>query len=362
MAQAADYGLGKYVFPRGWFMIADAEKISKVPSNIRFFGSDMVLYRGESGRAVLLDAYCPHMGTHLGKNSTAWWVQKDKHVEGDSIRCPYHGWRFGPDGKCNQIPYFSTIPEAARVKSYAIVEKYNAIFMWHDPEVGEPEYELPPIPEWENPAWVHWHLDDLGSMAMHPIEIVDNICDVSHLLPVHATTVQYFENEVRGHKIIQRTGGVHEILGGEGADFNTYYTGPGILISRFLGDSNAIMFITHTPIDDGVVQVWHAVLAKGKNVTADDEDRETARAYQAASLASFAQDFEIWSNKRPCLQPMRLPTDGNFGVVRSWYKQFYNPRADAKAIQDKVAGIYHVPGLPAAPPSESRRAALLMAE
>jgi 3-ketosteroid 9alpha-monooxygenase subunit A len=361
VAKSSEYGMGEFTYPRGWFMVADAEKVTHKPSSVRFFGNDMVVYRGASGNVVMLDAYCPHMGTHLGKNTTAYAVAQGQHVVGDSIQCPYHGWRFGPDGKCNHIPYFSTIPPAARVKAYPVIERYNGVFFWNDPEGGTPDYELPHIPEWDDAAWIRWHFDDLGTMNLHPIEVVDNISDVAHLQPVHATTVQYFENELRGHKVTQRLGGAHVFLGGDGSDFNTFYTGPGILISRFLGDKDSLMFITHTPVDDGVVKVWHAVLTRGEHDVATDEERAAAAQYQKVSLESFAGDFEIWSNKRPCFQPMRLPTDGNFGVVRNWYKQFYNPRAAVPAILAKVEGIYHVPGIPSAPPTEARRAALLRA-
>ena len=55
MATTAEYGLGENAFPRGWFMIASAEEVANKPEPVRFFGRDMVLYRGKSGRPVLLD-------------------------------------------------------------------------------------------------------------------------------------------------------------------------------------------------------------------------------------------------------------------------------------------------------------------
>src|SRR3546814_6927399 len=81
------------------------------------------------------------MGTHLARNSTSY-VSQDGAVEGDSIRCPYHAWRFGPDGKCNEIPYSSgPIPPAAKVRSWPVVERMGAVFVWHDTEGGEPEWD-----------------------------------------------------------------------------------------------------------------------------------------------------------------------------------------------------------------------------
>ena len=70
MATTAEYGLGEFTFPRGWFMVAEANKIGKAPYSVRFFGQDMVIYRGESGQLHMVSAYCPHMNTHIGKSST----------------------------------------------------------------------------------------------------------------------------------------------------------------------------------------------------------------------------------------------------------------------------------------------------
>ena len=296
----------------------------------------------------MVSAYCPHMRTHIGKNTTSFIVRQGRQIEGESIRCPYHAWRFGPDGQCDHIPYSNIIPQQARLAAYEVVERYNAIFYWHDPEGGPPDYELPEISEWEVPMWVRWRFDILGEMDLHPVEVVDNICDLQHLLPIHATHVSSFETELRGHMAWQRLSGVHEILGAEAGmmKFDTYYTGPGILISRFLGDNNSMMFITHTPVDDGRVFVWHATLTKIADRIPTEEDVQAARDYQRLSRDAFAQDFEIWSNKQPCLRPMQLPGDGNFLKVRTSYKQFYNPRSAAALFLGRRAGIYTVPGVP----------------
>src|SRR5689334_23634300 len=42
-----------------------------------------------------LPIYCPHLGAHLGIGGT---------VVGDSIKCPFHAWRFGGDGACVDVP------------------------------------------------------------------------------------------------------------------------------------------------------------------------------------------------------------------------------------------------------------------
>jgi len=352
MAKTAEYGLGEYTFPRGWFMVADADElVDGKPLPVRFFGEDAVIYRGKSGKVHMVEAYCAHMGAHLGKNTTSYVVRDNTWIQGESIRCPYHAWRFGPDGKCDDIPYSTgPIPKTACIKTYTVKESMGAVFMWHDPEGGQPDYDVPYRAEWDDPAYTHWKLDHLGELALHPQEILDNMADLAHMTPTHGSTdCAYFENEFKDHVVIQRFGAGHRTLVTETGllETDTWYTGPGVLMSVMKGQYPSLMIITHTPIDDGVVKVWHGLLVKSQNAVATEADVPTARAYQEASRLAFAQDFEIWGNKRACLNPLQIPADGPFHKVRTWYRQFYNPRGKVKDFTSKVNGI-HTSRMPAA--------------
>ncbi len=346
MATSKQYGLGEFDFPRGWFMIAESGEATKKPVSLRYFGQDLIMYRGESNRVVVMEAYCPHMGTHLAKNQSSYVVQDGDQISGDSIRCPYHGWRFGPDGKCEEIPYSpAPIPEKACIKSWETREWGNCIFVWNDPENGEPDYDLPELKEWDDPAWVHWKIDQLGVLDQHPQEIIDNITDKAHLEPVHGSVdIEYFEGKFDKHTVHQNLAAGHRTLANETLYNKTWYTGPGILMSYMDGAFPSLMLITNTPIEDGVTRVWHALLVKSQNEKATEEDVGIARAYQEASCAAVSQDLDIWQNKKPCLQIMQVIGDGPFNRVRTWYKQFYNPRAQAKSFQEKVNGDYITKG------------------
>ncbi|MCC6924706.1 Rieske 2Fe-2S domain-containing protein [Novosphingobium sp.] len=348
MATTAEYGLGEYAFPRGWFMVAVAEEVTTKPQPVRFFGKEMVLYRGKSGRVVLLDAYCPHMRVHLARNTTSYIVKDGEQMEGDSIRCPGHGWRFNADGQCDDIPYSTTgtVPKAACVKSHKVVEKAGCIWMWHDMEGGAPDFDLPAFAEWdlEEQGWVRWRLDHLGTLPIHPQEILDNMADLAHFIPVHGSRdIVYFENEFDGHIIRQRFGAGHRTLVQTDADVlvnDTWYTGPGILLSTMEGQHPSVIMICNTPVDDGVVRVWYALMVKIGSARADDAGVSMARSYQDVALDAFAQDFELWQHKEPALTILQVPDDGPFHKERIWYRQFYNPRDRAKEFQDRVNGIH----------------------
>lgn len=353
MATTKDYRLGEFTFPRGWFMIADAEELNThKPLAVRFFGKDFALYRGRAtGKVVLLDAYCPHMKTHLAAPNETSYVVIDgggSNVEGDSIRCPYHAWRFGPDGKCDDIPnHHDQIPAAACVKSWTVVESLGAIWVWHDPEGGEPEWQHPSLPQWDDPSWVRWKFDHLGMLQQHPMEVIDNIADYGHLGPIHGSTVEKYENEFIAHTAIQRQCGPHRTLvGADGVSpilhTDTTYHGPGVLISYLTGMFDSIMMVAHTPVEDGSIKVWHALLVRspGNNAQVTLPDTVAARQFQESSCRAFSQDFEVWRSKEPCLNGMFLPSDGPYMRARMWYKQFFNPRAKKQEFLDRCKGVY----------------------
>ncbi|ABP64508.1 Rieske (2Fe-2S) domain protein (plasmid) [Novosphingobium aromaticivorans DSM 12444] len=347
MATTAEYGLGPLTFPRGWFMVAVADEVTSTPQPVRFFGKEMVLYRGKgSGRVVLLDAYCPHMRVHLGRNTTSYVVKDGTHVEGDAIRCPAHGWRYTPEGKCDDIPYTTQpIPKAACVKSHKVVEKAGCVWMWHDMEGGDPEFDLPDFAEWdmEGEGWVRWRLDHLGTLPIHPQEIVDNMADLAHFRPVHGSTeIIRFENGFHDHIITQRLCSGHRTLvGSDQALVNdTWYTGPGILLSRMEGQHPSVIMICNTPVEDGEVRVWYALAVRVSDKAADDAGVALARAYQDTALEAFAQDFELWKYKEPAISILQVAGDGPFHKERIWHRQFYNPRERAGEFQRRVNGVH----------------------
>lgn len=347
MATSVEYNLGPHTFPRGWFVVAEADEINAGPIGVRFFGKDMIIFRGESGKPVMLDAYCKHMGTHLAKSNSAMIVRNGMQIEGNAIRCPYHGWRYNEKGEVDDIPYHDgPCPKSAAIGAYHVVENMGCIMMWHDEEGGEPDYPAPKLPEWDHPQWIHWTLDHLGELPVHPQEILDNMSDIRHLGPTHGAPCQYFENQAIDHMYVQRQGGPMQLYGGVMLFTSTWYTGPGVLLSKQVwGETTSYEFIANTPVDDGVSKCWHGCLVKAASSEITDADREMARMTQAGALEAFATDFQIWQHKVPATKIMALKTDGPFAKGRKWYSQFYAKRADVAEIQAQVNGTYHVPGV-----------------
>ncbi len=101
--------------------------------HVRIMSEDFALFRGESGKAHVVSNICPHRLTRL---SSGW-------VEGDSIRCGYHGWRFDHSGQCVEQPAESTpFCQKIKIASYPTEERIGLIFAYFGE--GEP----PPLPQW----------------------------------------------------------------------------------------------------------------------------------------------------------------------------------------------------------------------
>ena len=83
-------------------------------------GEELVIARLSSG-VVAMNNRCPHRSAklHLGWN------------RGDSIQCAYHGWRYGADGQCVEIPAAPEGPNPKRAcaQTYDCAVKYGLIWV-----------------------------------------------------------------------------------------------------------------------------------------------------------------------------------------------------------------------------------------
>jgi nitrite reductase/ring-hydroxylating ferredoxin subunit len=136
----------------------------------------LVFYRDASGTPRALADRCPHRFAPLSMGRVC--------DGGASVQCPYHGLRFDGSGACVHNPHGDgRIPQAARVKSYPVVERWSALWVW----MGEAERADPAlIPAFPFNDPEHWAVGT-GSMVVDaPYELeIDNILDLSHIEFMH---------------------------------------------------------------------------------------------------------------------------------------------------------------------------------
>lgn len=121
-------------YPNGWFPVLDSDQVGKNEVKpATFCGYELIICRDGEEKASVLDAYCPHLGAHMGHGGTMIKQNSDA-----CVRCPFHGWSFrASDGVCVDVPYEKVPPNGTKVKVWPCVELNGFIYVWHHCE-GKP--------------------------------------------------------------------------------------------------------------------------------------------------------------------------------------------------------------------------------
>jgi len=124
---------GEYL-RRFWHPIEISSELTDVPKRIKILGEDLVLFRAKSGELGLVRPHCPHRGASLEFGIP----------DQGGIRCCYHGWLIGVDGRVLEMP---AEPDNSPHKNklwhgaYPVREYEGLIFAY----MGPPS-SLPPLP------------------------------------------------------------------------------------------------------------------------------------------------------------------------------------------------------------------------
>lgn len=161
-----------------WYVAAWGEEIGRMKMLRRILlGEPVVFYRKTDGKPVALEDRCCHRHAPLSSG----------RVRGDNLECGYHGFTYDPSGACVRIPTQKTVPPNARVRSYPVLERHRLVWIW----MGEPALADDRLIEdfhWlDDPAWRHRgeRLELKGNYLL----LVENLCDLTHLPFVHASSL-----------------------------------------------------------------------------------------------------------------------------------------------------------------------------
>ncbi|WP_330085098.1 Rieske 2Fe-2S domain-containing protein [Methylocystis iwaonis] len=155
---------------RFWQPVFVSEELKVAhPVPLKILGEELTLYRGEDNVAHIVEGRCPHRGLVLSVGK----------VEGDSIRCRYHGWQFDASGRCVEQPFEpKCFSSKVRLRSYPVEEYFGLIWAYLGPDPA------PPLPRWpglerygyfhvvEQRKWNYFHdlentVDDVHQRWVH---------------------------------------------------------------------------------------------------------------------------------------------------------------------------------------------------
>jgi len=303
-----------FPFPNGWFQVAASHELG--PGDLRslhYFGRDLVLFRDESGAARVFDAYCPHLGAHLGKGGV---------VVGGRLRCPFHHWEFDGNGRCTKIPYAKRIPPRAELRAWPVEEKVGFIHVWHHKAGDPPSFPLPDVPEYGSPEWTpYFHREFIVNSCNQ--ELAENSVDPAHFRFVHRTAevpeaVAWEEGHVFRAQLDYPIAAGENLLKGK---IDIYAHGPGVGVTYFRGIVETTVVISGTPIDEERVHQRLSFMVKKRESEAATEG--LARVFVSEIARQFEEDMPIWENKRYWERPVLCEGDGPIAQIRRWVQQFY---------------------------------------
>lgn len=309
--------------PNGWYkaLYSDELAVDEVKP-LAILGRAFAAYRGEDGVARITDAYCPHLGAHLGHGG---------RVDGDAVVCPFHGWRWdGATGRCVGIPYAKRIPANAEIATHPTREQNGYVMVWHHAAGEAPSFEVAEIPETADPRYrrykrMRWVLDS------HVQEIYENIVDVAHFRALHKMDIQKVgwgpvggpdSPTVRLHVDLLRDNTEQAGEGGR-TEIESFLYGPGLQVTRLSGKMKGVSVNSLTPLGDEKVEVGHTYYVERSDPSTERE----VEAYWDYYMNDHYLDFEVWNHKRFLDHPLLASGDGDVAAFRRWFRQFYGAAA-----------------------------------
>lgn len=309
--------------PYGWYHVAFSDELK--PGTVvprQYFGRELVLFRTASGTAKLLDAFCPHLGGHLGYGGT---------VIGETIACPFHSWRFSGDGVCVDVPYATTTPGVVGrrcIRTWSVTECNRSVYAWFHPRNEPPTFDVVRMPaftehneEWTELVTRQW------IVRCHIQDVHENIHDFAHFKSVHRTNL-IFDFKFTGHQsrivMASAASGVSALSKGGFQESRGRATillnGPGQSWAQHEDFPEFIVLNPVTPVDDDQV-VFNIGVSFRKTSESIPEIIRTRIVRNVHTEVD--RDIPIFEHKLYRPSPLLCDGDGPVAEFRDWYKQFY---------------------------------------
>ena len=320
--------------PTGWFQIAYSWELAVGEVKpIRFFSTDLVMYRTESGQVHVVEAFCPHLGAHIGYGGK---------VCGENIQCPWHGWQYGTDGVNVHIANTDLVRRDAELVTWHVRETDYIIHVWHDALGRPPYWEWPGVPEFRDPddfIQPNEHpagATDYGEHSVTPFIHIENAADAMHFPFVHGASkpVDVAEwTEMSEAYLVVR----FEIMFGEGKK-STRMTPDGPVLGEIENDVHGLglgtarlklgnlvlsQLVSVTPVEKDTSRLWSTIAAT-RELTPSGDISERIDLLMSVQVEQLRNDFTIWKHLRYTEEPKYAGAEERlYPRLRRWRDRFY---------------------------------------
>lgn len=312
--------IGLPPFPVGWYRVASSEDVG--PGDLismGWLGREMICWRRASdGEVTVLDAFCAHLGAHIGRGG---------FVSGDQVVCPFHHWRYDAAGRNVEVPYRDRPQRGARLSAWPTLERNGQILVWNGPTGVEPGWTPPVLPESTDPAFLRVESPQVWIIRTHVQEIYENTVDVSHFQFVHGVAGFGSVELLQDGPMFRATAAVtmHTPRGPVEGAVESELWGLGLDVVRQVGIGRARSVFSVTPIDGESVEARHTFFVERDPET--DGPTRYGKGFMREFSRQIAQDIPIWESKLFRSTPKLATGEGPIIDYRRWAAQFY-PDAD----------------------------------
>jgi phenylpropionate dioxygenase-like ring-hydroxylating dioxygenase large terminal subunit len=160
-----------------WYQAAWANELATTPLLSRtIVNREVLLFRDPSGALCAIEDRCPHRFAPLSAGT----------LQDGVIRCGYHGLAFDGGGRCVHNPH-GAITNAMRVRSYPVIERHQAAWIWMGPGAADPSLlpDLEFIDQAPGTAKFFGYMDTAANYQL----LTDNILDLSHADYLHSNSL-----------------------------------------------------------------------------------------------------------------------------------------------------------------------------
>ena len=232
------------MIPDQWYAVYESSRLRKKPVAVRRMNERLVLWRDTAGTPHAMHDRCPHRGAALSQGK----------VQGDSIECPYHGFRFSAEGDCTLMPCEgpkAKAPAGMTARAYTVREEHGLIWLFW----GEARGELPELPWFDGQG--RGGASGAFEWPIHYVRAIESNFDLHHTPFVHRSTrvarpgfwvdpitVETKDTYIKLEAVLRREDQAPE----DGLAFRVEFKAPGTTLLYFAPKAWAV--ITDCPIDN----------------------------------------------------------------------------------------------------------------
>ena len=328
--------------PSGWYTVAISSDLG-IGDILPFRLADIhfVAYRGESGKVLVVEDRCPHLGGAFKKGS----------VVGDSIRCPVHGFTFDSQGECVSTG-FEKVTAKACVHQWPVLDINGLILVYYHPDNKEPQWQPEVI---DSTGWSEMQVKTTVFPST-PQLVTEGIADKGHLATVHGyhdismdsdfateahrlTTAYSFTNtgSFPGAGRLQQWLG--KLFSSQlRVEFHYQASGLGYAFTEVVIPKLEVRirtFVNPTPVTDKEVKLFYTMQMAPitrpekihplmKRLPSSVVEKIMIKSLLKGFQHDVEDDIAIWSSMKPVSQPRLCKADGPIYKYRKWSRQFYS--------------------------------------